>query len=221
MASLMRLFCFSMIFIGYGCGILLISSIGSAASDSIISVDSAEDAAARLGEGLGGIPLEYEVFDLKGEILDLEGFPTTASIPDNATEIEALLHELNAKKNGEEIRITLTEDKLFDSDQWDIKPEAETILHKIAMVVKKLKKKNIRIEGYTYSKGSDSSNRLLSKTRAEAVKTWLLVKGDLGQISFTTIGYGESKPGAQNGNADGADNPEGRAKNGRVELIIR
>ena len=37
---------------------------------------------------------------------------------------------------------------------------------------------------------------------------------------LTTKGYGESQPIADNQTPDGGDNPEGRAKNRRVEVII-
>jgi len=36
-----------------------------------------------------------------------------------------------------------------------------------------------------------------------------------------TIGYGEVKPIAPNVNPNGSDNPEGRRKNRRVEILVK
>ncbi|MDD9894037.1 MAG: OmpA family protein, partial [Gammaproteobacteria bacterium] len=60
-------------------------------------------------------------------------------------------------------------------------------------------------------------NLNLSTLRAKAVKEYLGSKGvSAHRLSFK--GYGESDPIADNQNADGSDNPEGRARNRRVEL---
>ena len=54
-------------------------------------------------------------------------------------------------------------------------------------------------------------NHTLSQKRTEAVKVYLMGKGIM-ESRLTAIGYGESKPIADNNTA------EGRAKNRRVEL---
>ena len=55
---------------------------------------------------------------------------------------------------------------------------------------------------------------------AESIRDWLVKKGGLSGVSFTTKGFGETQPVAPNANADGSDNPEGRQKNRRVTIVM-
>ena len=59
----------------------------------------------------------------------------------------------------------------------------------------------------------------LSERRANAAKDYLVEKG-IEEARIRTSGFGESKPIAPNDNPDGSDNPEGRAKNRRVEFKL-
>ena len=68
------------------------------------------------------------------------------------------------------------------------------------------------------SKGSDAYNDKLSKRRAASVKSWLSESGVTS--SMVTEGKGERFPVAPNQTANGADNPEGRQQNRRVEFVI-
>jgi len=79
---------------------------------------------------------------------------------------------------------------------------------------------NVLIEGHTDAKGSASYNQKLSEHRAESVKTWLVGKGISEQIIWTR-GWGAAKPVAPNSKPNGADDPEGRQKNRRVEITIK
>ena len=79
----------------------------------------------------------------------------------------------------------------------------------------------MRIEGHTDGKGSPPYNQKLSVRRADAVKTWLLRQADLKKIHFVTAGFGATRPVAPNTKPDGSDDPDGRQKNRRVELIIK
>ena len=45
-------------------------------------------------------------------------------------------------------------------------------------------------------------------------------QGNVASSQISTSGYGESRPVAPNTNPDGSDNPEGRQKNRRVEIVI-
>lgn len=75
----------------------------------------------------------------------------------------------------------------------------------------------VEVAGHTDSKGSFTYNFNLSTLRAKTVYKYLVDKGvSAHRLSFK--GYGESDPIADNQNADGSDNPEGRARNRRVEL---
>jgi outer membrane protein OmpA-like peptidoglycan-associated protein len=52
------------------------------------------------------------------------------------------------------------------------------------------------------------------------VKSWFIEKEGLGKMSFATKGYGASRPVAPNKKPDGSDDPDGRQKNRRVEIVI-
>ncbi|MEO6302917.1 MAG: OmpA family protein, partial [Bacteroidia bacterium] len=77
----------------------------------------------------------------------------------------------------------------------------------------------IEIQSHTDSKGSDKYNEKLSQQRAESVVNYLISKG-IKPERLKAKGYGESKPISPNENADGSDNPEGRAQNRRTDFKI-
>jgi outer membrane protein OmpA-like peptidoglycan-associated protein len=77
----------------------------------------------------------------------------------------------------------------------------------------------VEIQSHTDSKGGDVYNMKLSQKRAESVVNYLASKG-ISPKRLVAKGYGESKPVAPNENADGSDNPEGRAKNRRTDFKI-
>lgn len=86
-------------------------------------------------------------------------------------------------------------------------------LDELADVLMKKPSWKLEITGHTDNAGDDASNLILSKKRAEAVKTYLSSKGiDIGR--FVIQYYGETKPIADNSTA------EGRAKNRRVEMKV-
>ena len=75
------------------------------------------------------------------------------------------------------------------------------------------------IEGHTDSIGSANYNQQLSERRASAVKDWLVSHSDLPD-STPIKGYGKTRPVAPNTNPDGSDDPTGRQKNRRVEVVV-
>jgi len=79
--------------------------------------------------------------------------------------------------------------------------------------------RRVSIEGHTDSIGSDSANQVLSEHRANSVAAALENEG-VPRERIATKGYGKRYPVAPNRNSDGTDNPSGRAKNRRVEVII-
>lgn len=131
------------------------------------------------------------------------------------------VEDLRVKENETEVTIEMAADVLFDFDQAELLPKAEATLQKAADLVRQRAKggATVRIEGHTDGKGSDAYNQRLSRRRAESVKRWFTSHG-LGRITFTTVGYGATRPVAPNTNPDGSDNPDGRARNRRVELVV-
>ena len=77
----------------------------------------------------------------------------------------------------------------------------------------------IEIAAHTDNKGNADYNLKLSQERAKSVADFLISKGVNSQ-ALIAKGYGMTEPIAYNNNPDGSDNPEGRQKNRRTEIII-
>jgi outer membrane protein OmpA-like peptidoglycan-associated protein len=136
-------------------------------------------------------------------------------------DIEAQVRNLEVKETDTEIRIDLAADVLFDFDKADILPKAEATLTQVADVIRERSKGRIRVEGHTDSKGSDAYNAELSRRRAQSVVSWLRARQGLADGEFVVAGFGEARPVAANSKPDGSDDPAGRQKNRRVEIILR
>jgi outer membrane protein OmpA-like peptidoglycan-associated protein len=141
----------------------------------------------------------------------LQGFRT--AVAPTATTLDQRLTRLGAEVTGTEVTIRLPGSVLFDFDSAQIRPDAERTLAEVAEVINGYTKRPVRIEGHTDSVASDDYNQKLSDRRAASVRTWLAGKGvDAGRLA--PRGFGETKPVADNGTA------EGRQRNRRVEVII-
>lgn len=141
-----------------------------------------------------------------------------SSVSAQGSNLSATGSNLSAQQTGFNIEINLASDVLFDFDKADLKPEADPELQKAAEVIREKGKGLILITGHTDSKGSDAYNKKLSLARAEAVKQWFEKHGL--HYDYQTDGKGAAEPIAPNTREDGSDNPEGRAKNRRVEIVI-
>ena len=130
------------------------------------------------------------------------------------------VQDLQIKESKTEIRIALAADVLFDFDKADIRPDAQSALKQAADIVREKAKGVVRVEGHTDSKGSGSYNQKLSERRANSVKDWLVKKEGLKDVKFEIKGLGAKKPVTPNTKSDGSDDPEGRQKNRRVEIVI-
>lgn len=135
--------------------------------------------------------------------------------------LEGALKDLKAEVTASEIRIELAADVLFDFDKAEIKKQAEPTLQKLATVLKGHPGAKVAIEGHTDGKGADAYNQTLSEQRAASVKQWLVANAQVDGAGIATRGWGKTKPVAHNSKPDGSDDPEGRAKNRRVEIVVR
>ena len=163
--------------------------------------------------------LRAEIWDVPGMAARLES--SGVALQANIETLEKAIADLDAEVLEQEIRVALSADLLFDFDQHSLKPESETELESLALVVREKAKGAVRIFGHTDAKGSDEYNQALSERRANSVWQWLLEHGGLGPgVKIETRGLGESQPVAPNQNPDGSDNPEGRGLNRRVEVFI-
>jgi len=152
-----------------------------------------------------------EVLGIEATVLDIVGVSLGVS---------GVLKDLGAKVTPEEIRIELSADVLFDFDKSDLKPDATGSLAKVADVINAYPAAPLLIEGHTDAKGTHPYNVTLSETRAAAVKSWLVQHAGVDPARIKTSGAAETKPVAPNTLPNGADNPDGRRKNRRVEITL-
>jgi len=114
--------------------------------------------------------------------------------------------------------IGLSGDYLFEFDQFVLTPSAQEALLDVLALYDEYGGTLVEISGHTDSKGSDNYNQDLSEKRAAAVSTWFTENG-VDPDMITALGYGETRPVANN-EIDGADNPQGRSLNRRVDIKV-
>jgi outer membrane protein OmpA-like peptidoglycan-associated protein len=115
-------------------------------------------------------------------------------------------------------RLVVAADALFAFDQAMLSPQAEATLAALGPQLAE-ERGSIAVEGHTDGKGDDDYNRKLSERRARAVRDWLAAHRFL-PAGTAVAGYGESQPIAPNAKPGGSDDPEGRQKNRRVEVVV-
>jgi len=100
----------------------------------------------------------------------------------------------------------------FDTGKATLRPQSEKVLADVLAVLNGHQDWKMTIEGHTDSTGTAEGNAALSRKRADSVVAWLTTKG-VAPGRLASVGYGDSKPVADNSSVDG------RAKNRRVELV--
>ena len=120
------------------------------------------------------------------------------------------------------VRYTLSADILFDFDKATLRPKATQALEAMSNDVRqRFKEARFVVDGYTDSKGSDGYNVKLSLRRAAAVREFLSKRERFAAETVSIEGRGEANPVAPNETPAGLDDPEGRQKNRRVEILVR
>ena len=132
---------------------------------------------------------------------DIKRVANTYLNPNQRLELDYFAGEApDAPEVGEgEGDIKVVENKLqvnkiyFESDSSKLTKSATTELDKIIDMMFKYPKLEILAETYTDSKGGDDYNQELSQKRAEAVKSYLVIKG-IAENRIKAVGKGESNP---------------------------
>lgn len=193
--------------LGAGAGALIGHATGNTAAGAAIG--------GALG-GLGGAVVgdQIQAGDQKLEARDQE-------IARNRALIEELKKKnLEVHETNRGVVVNLP-DVLFEFNKYDLTSDARAKVRDIAEVLDgpRVQNRQVSIEGHTDSIGGDQYNLRLSEQRADAVSRGLESDG----VSASRLhprGFGKKYPIAPNKNPDGSDNPAGRAKNRRVEVII-
>lgn len=125
--------------------------------------------------------------------------------------------EVEQGRRGE-VTVRVPGDVLFASGKVNLRNSSKRTLQQIAGVLQSdYPNGSIRVEGYTDSdpirKSDWKDNLELSLQRAAAVERYLSSQG-VGSERIYSAGFGEANPRASN------SNPEGKAKNRRVEIVV-
>jgi outer membrane protein OmpA-like peptidoglycan-associated protein len=116
-------------------------------------------------------------------------------------------------------RFLVGADALFEFDKAALTPDAEETLTALVPLLAKAGKHPVSVEGHTDAKGADAYNQTLSEKRARAVKDWLVAHNAV-PAATSIKGWGKQRPVASNTRPDGSDDPAGRQKNRRVEVVL-
>jgi outer membrane protein OmpA-like peptidoglycan-associated protein len=110
----------------------------------------------------------------------------------------------------------------FAFDSFDLDAPARRVVERMAYVLShpRAVRRAVVLEGHADAIGTEAYNLALSRQRADTVARELIGQG-VQRERITVKAYGETRPVARNKNPDGTDNPEGRARNRRVEAVIQ
>lgn len=120
--------------------------------------------------------------------------------------------QLEQAKSGDSV--VILEGVNFEFDSARLRPDAIPILDEAVTVLKHRKDISVDVVGHTDSIGTKKYNQGLSERRAKSVYDYFVSKG-IAADRLATKGYGETKPAYSNATR------EGRAKNRRVELVVK
>jgi OOP family OmpA-OmpF porin len=102
----------------------------------------------------------------------------------------------------------------FEINAKTVQREAEEKIDKVAIFMRKYPNTTAVIEGHTDEVGSAEDNMKLSQRRADNVVTYLVDKGGIARSRLRAVGYGETRPIADN------STQIGKRLNRRINAII-
>lgn len=176
-------------------------------ADARVRIGELEDEIRDLDEQLGGVSQERValVQRLEAEARIREQFSTIENLFDR--------DEARVSREGNNIILRLV-GLTFESGSAEIAPEHRALLEKVAKAAAVFPRSQIIVEGHTDSYGSDDTNMMLSRERADAVVAYLTNEFGIPAFRTSAVGYGETQPIANN------ETPQGRARNRRIDVRI-
>jgi len=120
---------------------------------------------------------------------------------------------VSVTRNGDELILNMPGNITFDTGKADLKPQFDSVLDSVVLVLKEFNKTLIEVAGHTDSVGSREMNQTLSYHRAASVGNYLIDHG-IDSQRVMTVGHGEDRPIADNKTS------QGRQLNRRVELTL-
>jgi outer membrane protein OmpA-like peptidoglycan-associated protein len=175
--------------------------------DSRARIAELEDEIRSLDERLGGVSQE--------RVALVERLEAEARIREQFEAIEQMFtrEEARVSREGNDIILRLV-GLTFASGASTVGAEYRTLLDKVRQAAAVFPRSQLVIEGHTDSYGSDETNLNLSRQRAEAVSAYLTAEFGIPTFRMTAVGYGETRPIANNETA------QGRARNRRIDVRI-
>jgi outer membrane protein OmpA-like peptidoglycan-associated protein len=199
--------------LGAATGAIIGAATGSPGAGAAIG-----GALGAVGGGLVGDQLQQreEVARQQQQVIDQQ----QQELARNRALLEELKRQnLEARETERGVVVNLP-DVLFDFGKANLTSTARTKVRGIAEVLNtQARERRVAVEGHTDSIGSEAYNQRLSERRARTVASALASAG-VERERLATRGLGKRYPIAPNTNPDGTDDPSGRAKNRRVEVVI-
>ncbi|MBH0192854.1 MAG: OmpA family protein [Nitrospira sp.] len=200
---------------GAGDSARLASQLAAAQSDLSRAQGDKDKLAAELATAKQRIAeLEAQLSQSKGDLAKAEKDLLKALRPEIARGTVSVSHV------GDALTINLASSLLFDSGQDQLKAGGTDALKRVGNVLKDFPEKEVHVAGYTDNVAIKSAlkkkyptNKELSDARANSAAQALRDGGV--SSNLTAAGHGDSNPVASNKTA------EGRAKNRRVEVIVK
>lgn len=134
---------------------------------------------------------------------------------------EIAANELHIERLQNALRVTVNDQLLFPSGDWQMPPDAQQSIAKIAKILAPMQQTKIVVNGYTDNvpigaglmRQGITSNLILSQKRAENVAQFMISQG-VNPSLVSTQGFGDANPVASN------STEAGRAQNRRVEIVL-
>ena len=175
--------------------------------DARARIADLEEEIRALDNQLGGVSQERSAL--------VQRLEAEARIREQFASIEQLFvrDEARVSREGNEIIIRLV-GLTFPSGSSTVSGEFRGLLTRVSQATAVFPQSQIVIEGHTDSYGSDVTNLRLSRERAESVSAFLAAEFGVATFRMTAVGYGETRPIANNETA------QGRARNRRIDIRI-
>ncbi len=122
-----------------------------------------------------------------GTRFSTRGIPRDSANPVQVYEVEIVLDKIFRNRE------IVLENIYYDFDKWDIRPDAEPTLQRLAEMLRQNPDIRIQLGSHTDCRGDEAYNQTLSQKRAQSAVNYLIGLG-IDSARLTAVGYGESQP---------------------------
>lgn len=143
-----------------------------------------------------------------------EGLPEGFSVASNTVTTGQDDQMVDAAQCRDLLQVVLKTGRIaFDGTKADIAGDSVGVLDRVSAAIARCPEVAIEVGAHSNSEGSSSRNRDRTQSRAEAIVDFLVSAG-IKRERLAAVGYGETKPVADN-NTD-----QGKATNRRIEFSV-